>query len=438
MNKGYCEGRSRSSCAACKLLKRKCRAKCIFAPYFRSEESKKFAQVHKVFGASNVSKILFQVPEHQRQDAVNSLAYEAEARLKDPVYGCIGPIALLHNKMLQLHHDLALAKATLAHRASASASYSSLHHHDIFNNYDNALNKRVPVVTFGNSRFDPTPNVDAEQQLQSLVRRKAQCSGPAPPHVTRQCFKRRVRRRFTRGHRDALELLQACGVEGNGGWFEVTIPNGLGLGLDKDRRTGQVCEMVEKLCASNSVADAVVDPNGESGGTVVEPRELKHEGRRSVENVRHVEGEEFSPVSQRFGRLLEVRRRVRIRDGLDEERTLGSTHHLETRAIRCGSDPTGEREIRNQGCGQCGFERSGKGVRGWGGPGPGPVDEEVFDGETKEELRINGGESEDRGRSRVGRSYEESLCESHRRASHVRRFWRKGIEDDEGIGGEGD
>ncbi|KAL4289857.1 hypothetical protein GQ457_14G026220 [Hibiscus cannabinus] len=112
------EPRSASSCAACKLLKRRCGPNCIFAPYFRSDEPKKFAKVHKVFGASNVSKILVEVPEEQREDTVNSLAYEAEARLQDPVYGCIGAIALLQRRMIELQHDLALARARLARYAT--------------------------------------------------------------------------------------------------------------------------------------------------------------------------------------------------------------------------------------------------------------------------------------------------------------------------------
>ncbi|KAG5239983.1 LOB domain-containing protein [Salix suchowensis] len=114
------ERRASSSCAACKLLKRRCTPSCIFAPYFRSDEPKKFAKVHKVFGASNVSKILNEVPEEQRDETVNSLAYEAEARLRDPVYGCIGAIALLQRRMVELQVDLAIARARLA-RYSASS-----------------------------------------------------------------------------------------------------------------------------------------------------------------------------------------------------------------------------------------------------------------------------------------------------------------------------
>lgn len=47
-----------SPCASCKLLRRRCTKDCIFAPYFPSDDPHKFAIVHKVFGASNVSKML--------------------------------------------------------------------------------------------------------------------------------------------------------------------------------------------------------------------------------------------------------------------------------------------------------------------------------------------------------------------------------------------
>ncbi|KAI5081737.1 hypothetical protein GOP47_0001480 [Adiantum capillus-veneris] len=45
-------------CAACKLLRRRCAQECPFAPYFSPHEPHKFACVHKIYGASNVSKML--------------------------------------------------------------------------------------------------------------------------------------------------------------------------------------------------------------------------------------------------------------------------------------------------------------------------------------------------------------------------------------------
>ncbi|KAH7682847.1 Lateral organ boundaries LOB domain-containing protein [Dioscorea alata] len=104
---------SNSPCAACKFLRRKCIPGCIFAPYFPPEEPQKFANVHKIFGASNVTKLLNEVLPHQREDAVNSLAYEAEARMKDPVYGCVGAISVLQRQVQRLQKELDAANADL-------------------------------------------------------------------------------------------------------------------------------------------------------------------------------------------------------------------------------------------------------------------------------------------------------------------------------------
>lgn len=43
---------------------------------------------------------------NDRDDAVISMVYEAMARLKDPVYGCVGLIASLQKHIFQLQSDL--------------------------------------------------------------------------------------------------------------------------------------------------------------------------------------------------------------------------------------------------------------------------------------------------------------------------------------------
>ncbi|OMO86028.1 hypothetical protein CCACVL1_09853 [Corchorus capsularis] len=105
---------SNSPCAACKFLRRKCQPECVFAPYFPPDNPQKFAHVHKVFGASNVTKLLNELHPSQREDAVNSLAYEADMRLRDPVYGCVGVISLLQHQLRQLQMDLSCAKSELS------------------------------------------------------------------------------------------------------------------------------------------------------------------------------------------------------------------------------------------------------------------------------------------------------------------------------------
>lgn len=90
----------------------------MFAPYFPPDQPHKFANVHKIFGASNITKLLNDLPIHQREDAVNSLAYEAEARVKDPIYGCVGAISILQRQVSQLQAELREAHSDLARYAA--------------------------------------------------------------------------------------------------------------------------------------------------------------------------------------------------------------------------------------------------------------------------------------------------------------------------------
>ncbi|XWS57196.1 hypothetical protein CRYUN_Cryun09bG0153500 [Craigia yunnanensis] len=105
---------SNSPCAGCKFLRRKCQPECVFAPYFPPDQPQKFVNVHKVFGASNITKLLNELHPSQREDAVNSLAYEADMRLRDPVYGCVGVISVLQHQLRQLQMDLSCAKSELS------------------------------------------------------------------------------------------------------------------------------------------------------------------------------------------------------------------------------------------------------------------------------------------------------------------------------------
>ncbi|KAK1440119.1 hypothetical protein QVD17_05944 [Tagetes erecta] len=138
---GSCSGNGRKQgaapCAACKLLRRRCSQDCVFAPYFPADEPHKFASVHKVFGASNVNKMLQELPEHHRGDAVSSMVYEANARIRDPVYGCVGAISSLQQQIDILQTQLAVSQAEVVHmrmrdqfsnQSPENISPSSRHH----------------------------------------------------------------------------------------------------------------------------------------------------------------------------------------------------------------------------------------------------------------------------------------------------------------------
>ncbi|KAL6838482.1 hypothetical protein ACP4OV_031727 [Aristida adscensionis] len=80
-----------SPCGACKFLRRKCLKVCI--------------------GASNVSKLLMRLPVDDRSEAAVTISYEAQARLQDPVYGCVAHIFALHQQVVTLQAQLESLKA---------------------------------------------------------------------------------------------------------------------------------------------------------------------------------------------------------------------------------------------------------------------------------------------------------------------------------------
>ncbi|KAG5014169.1 hypothetical protein AAZX31_09G246700 [Glycine max] len=116
MSSGSGSGSSSGSpCGACKFLRRKCIPGCIFAPYFDSEQgTSHFAAVHKVFGASNVSKLLLSIPVHRRLDTVITICYEAQSRIRDPVYGCVSHIFALQQQVVSLQAELSYLHGHLA------------------------------------------------------------------------------------------------------------------------------------------------------------------------------------------------------------------------------------------------------------------------------------------------------------------------------------
>ncbi|KAE9603227.1 hypothetical protein Lal_00018680 [Lupinus albus] len=113
-NVGGGNGGGCGPCGACKFLRRKCLPTCIFAPYFDPENgANHFASVHKIFGASNVSKLLNTIPMHMRSDAVLTIVYEAQARMRDPIYGCVSHIFTLQQQITTLQNELSYLQAQL-------------------------------------------------------------------------------------------------------------------------------------------------------------------------------------------------------------------------------------------------------------------------------------------------------------------------------------
>ncbi|WKA01103.1 hypothetical protein VitviT2T_019401 [Vitis vinifera] len=100
-------------CGACKVLRRRCTKSCLLAPYFPPTEPMKFINAHKIYGASNIVKCLQELPESKRADAVSSMVYEANARIRDPVYGCAGAISHLLKRLNDVQAELAMTQAEI-------------------------------------------------------------------------------------------------------------------------------------------------------------------------------------------------------------------------------------------------------------------------------------------------------------------------------------
>ncbi|XP_052175434.1 LOB domain-containing protein 20-like [Diospyros lotus] len=178
-----------SPCGACKFLRRKCVSECIFAPYFSFDQgAAQFAAVHKVFGASNVSKLLLHIPISCRQEAIATISYEAQARLSDPVYGCVSSIIALQQQVAFLQGEIAMVHNQLNNRlAMANAMQSSQQQQQMAmlqsafsNNVSSTTNNLVNMSNFNSScdltaemapsahRFEPhqywTPCQDDEEE----------------------------------------------------------------------------------------------------------------------------------------------------------------------------------------------------------------------------------------------------------------------------------
>ncbi|KAJ8553046.1 hypothetical protein K7X08_020439 [Anisodus acutangulus] len=170
-------------CAACKLLRRKCAEECPFSPYFSPHEPQKFAVVHKVFGASNVSKLLMEVPESQRVDAANSLVYEANVRLRDPLYGCMGAISALNQQLQSLQAELNATRAEILRYKYREATNSLIasNTHAALVSTATAGGSTVAVAELPQAPSTPTYPPRPLPPQESLAVVVSYCSSPSLP-----------------------------------------------------------------------------------------------------------------------------------------------------------------------------------------------------------------------------------------------------------------
>ncbi|XP_008241869.1 PREDICTED: LOB domain-containing protein 22-like [Prunus mume] len=101
------------ACASCKHQRRKCDETCEMAPYFPASRYSEFQHAQKIFGVSNIQKIMAMAAPDQRQAAAESILTEGNARKNDPVHGCLGIIRGLNAQIQGLETELHIMKQHL-------------------------------------------------------------------------------------------------------------------------------------------------------------------------------------------------------------------------------------------------------------------------------------------------------------------------------------
>ncbi|KAK1289355.1 LOB domain-containing protein 27 [Acorus calamus] len=137
------KGGTSQACAACKYQRRKCSATCPLAPYFPPDNPKQFQNAHKLFGVSNILKILNRIDPSQKSEAMRSIIYESNIRDKYPVYGCLGIIMTLQFQIQQVQYECNLVNNQLenmrqqqqlhCHNAEAVAALPLFNDNVLFN-----------------------------------------------------------------------------------------------------------------------------------------------------------------------------------------------------------------------------------------------------------------------------------------------------------------
>lgn len=93
----------RHACAACRHQRKRCEEDCVMAPYFTADKEEEFKAVHKLFGVSNMSKLLKQLEDqNHRAQAVASFVWEAYMWKQDPIAGPRGRYKALEEECLYL------------------------------------------------------------------------------------------------------------------------------------------------------------------------------------------------------------------------------------------------------------------------------------------------------------------------------------------------
>ncbi|KFK38737.1 hypothetical protein AALP_AA3G153800 [Arabis alpina] len=102
------------ACAACKYQRRKCAPDCLLAPYFPHDRHRQFLNAHKLFGVSNITKIIKSLSPPDKDAAMHTIMFQSDARANDPVGGCYDIIRKLQLQIQYTKNELEFVLQQLA------------------------------------------------------------------------------------------------------------------------------------------------------------------------------------------------------------------------------------------------------------------------------------------------------------------------------------
>ncbi|ERM93961.1 hypothetical protein AMTR_s00136p00011480, partial [Amborella trichopoda] len=119
------------TCAACRFQRRKCTVDCPFAPYFPPESISEFVNIHRLFGAGNVAKLLDRCRRpFDKAACMGTIIFQANERMRDRVLGCYrnvlqlnAQVAEARGQLFNLLHQIAMSRQQAVNQVAGGYAY---------------------------------------------------------------------------------------------------------------------------------------------------------------------------------------------------------------------------------------------------------------------------------------------------------------------------
>lgn len=170
-NNNIIRSNGNQACAACKYQRRKCAPDCILAPYFPHDRQQQFLNAHKLFGVSNITKIIRFLHQPDKDEAMRTIIYQSDVRANDPVGGCYRIIRELQRQIEYNRAELQLVLHQLAYcRAQNQQNVSNLLHPNNSGSFDHMVaNNHNVQQNYHDGDDDQIQQPDDQDQQQYIL-----------------------------------------------------------------------------------------------------------------------------------------------------------------------------------------------------------------------------------------------------------------------------